>query len=71
MIRAQPWSTSIMQLAGRAIGGSPRLLTKEEIEKMSPEAQRQLLEVLQKMEDRADNPSPSQVMKLIARGRIR
>jgi hypothetical protein len=69
-IRNHRCSTSIFQCAARTLGGAPRLLTKDEIEKMSPEAQNQLLDVLQRMEERMDNPSPAQVMKLIARGRV-
>lgn len=64
-------SRNIMLHASRALGGAPRLLTTEQIEKMSPEAQVQLLDVLQKLERKADNPSPSQVMRLMARGGFR
>ena len=71
MSRSNPWIQSIIRHAAQALGGAPRFLTEEELAKMSPEAQRQLLDILKKLEAQVDNPSPTTVMKLIARGRIR
>jgi uncharacterized hydantoinase/oxoprolinase family protein len=61
----------IIQRVARVLGGSPRFLTEDELEKLAPQAQEQLLDVIDRLEQEARRPSPSQVMKLIAQGRIR
>jgi hypothetical protein len=61
---------SIYEIARRTLGAQPNALSCEQLGKLSPEAQMQLLRIMSALEDRAEHPSGSQLMKLIAQGRL-